>query len=198
MKVGVAGLGAMGSALAARLMEVGHDVSVWNRSVDKAKPLASAGAKVADTPAALVGACDAVLTILTDGAAIEQVYNGPNGLLSGDVKGKLLIEMSTVAPKVETDGARPARLRPFQAKPLPQPSLIFGHDCRYPSQAPCGLVRGTDPRQPPAFAGQGRAGQVHYPQPGRQPRHGQQRRCQLPRPSGRRQAVTHAQQLGQR
>jgi 3-hydroxyisobutyrate dehydrogenase len=50
-----------------------------------------------------------VITILTDGAAIEDVYNGANGLLSGDVKGKLFIEMSTVPPKVETDLA--AKLR---------------------------------------------------------------------------------------
>jgi 3-hydroxyisobutyrate dehydrogenase len=99
----------MGSALAARLMEVGHDVHVWNRTPEKTEPLASAGAKVAASPAALAGACDAVITILTDGAAIEQVYNGPNGLLSGEVKGKLLIEMSTVAPKVETDLAPKVR-----------------------------------------------------------------------------------------
>src|SRR6185312_16662941 len=75
MKVGVAGLGAMGSALAARLMEVGNEVFVWNRSAEKAKPLQEAGAKVAATPAALAASCEAVLTILTDGAAIEQVYN---------------------------------------------------------------------------------------------------------------------------
>lgn len=37
MKIGVAGLGAMGSAMAARLMEVGHEVTVWNRSADKVK-----------------------------------------------------------------------------------------------------------------------------------------------------------------
>jgi 3-hydroxyisobutyrate dehydrogenase len=109
MKVGVAGLGAMGSALAARLMEVGHDVSVWNRSPEKTKPLEAAGAKVAASPAALAGACEAVITILTDGKAIDDVYNGPNGLLSGDVKGKMLIEMSTVAPKVETDLAPKVR-----------------------------------------------------------------------------------------
>jgi len=52
-----------------------------------------------------------VMTILTDGKAIEDVYNGPNGLLSGDVKGKLLIEMSTVAPKVETDLAPKVRAK---------------------------------------------------------------------------------------
>ena len=52
MKVGVAGIGAMGAAVAARLMEVGHDVTVWNRTPEKTKPLADAGAKIAGSPAA--------------------------------------------------------------------------------------------------------------------------------------------------
>jgi 3-hydroxyisobutyrate dehydrogenase len=102
MQIGVAGLGAMGGAIAARLMEVGHQVTVWNRTAAKAKPLVDAGAKVADTPAAVAQGSEVVITILTDGAAIDAVYNGPSGLLSGDVKGKLFIEMSTVPPKVET------------------------------------------------------------------------------------------------
>lgn len=109
MKIGVAGLGAMGVAIAARLMEVGHQVSVWNRSADKAKPLADAGASVAATPAALTETCEAVITMLTDGAAIDAVYTGPNGLLSGNVKGKLFIDMSTVAPKVPLDLAAKVR-----------------------------------------------------------------------------------------
>ncbi len=103
MHIGVAGLGAMGAAVAARLLEVGHQVTVWNRSAGKAKPLADAGAKVAATPADVASACEAVITMLTDGAAIDAVYNGPSGLLAGNAKGKLFIEMSTVAPKVETD-----------------------------------------------------------------------------------------------
>jgi 3-hydroxyisobutyrate dehydrogenase len=92
-------------------MEVGHQVTVWNRSPDKTKPLAQAGAKVAATPAAVAAASEAVITMLTDGAAIDAVYNGPNGLLSGDVKGKLFLEMSTVAPKVETDLAPRVRAK---------------------------------------------------------------------------------------
>jgi len=100
MRVGVAGLGVMGAAVAARLMEVGHEVTVWNRTADKTKPLAAAGAKVAATPAELASAVDVTITLLTDAQAIDAVYNGANGLLSGDVKGKLLIEMSTVPPKV--------------------------------------------------------------------------------------------------
>jgi 3-hydroxyisobutyrate dehydrogenase len=102
MHIGVAGLGAMGSAIAARLLEVGQQVTVWNRTAVKTTPLASAGAKVAATPSALATASEAIITILTDSTAIDAVYNGSSGLLSGDVKGKLFIEMSTVPPSVET------------------------------------------------------------------------------------------------
>jgi 3-hydroxyisobutyrate dehydrogenase len=111
MKVAVAGIGAMGAAVAARLIEMGHEVAVWNRTPQKARPLADAGAKVAASPAELAAACEAVITLLTDGAAIDAVYSGPNGLLSGNVKGKLFIEMSTVAPKVETDLAPKVRAK---------------------------------------------------------------------------------------
>jgi len=111
MQIGVAGLGAMGSAIAARLLEVGHQVTVWNRTAAKVKPLADAGAKVVDSPAAVAAASEAIITILTDGAAIDAVYHGPAGLLSGDVKGKLFIEMSTVPPSVETALAAKVRAK---------------------------------------------------------------------------------------
>jgi len=101
MHIGVAGLGAMGGAIAARLLEVGHQVTVWNRTAAKTGPLADAGAHVAADPSAVAAASEAMITILTDGAAIDAVYHGPSGLLSGNVKGKLFIEMSTVPPKVE-------------------------------------------------------------------------------------------------
>jgi 3-hydroxyisobutyrate dehydrogenase len=102
MKIGIAGVGRMGTAIAARLMEVGHAVTIWNRSAAKAKALTDAGAAFATTPAELVSQVDVVITILTDPAAIETVYQGPQGLLSGDTKGKLFIEMSTVRPAVQT------------------------------------------------------------------------------------------------
>jgi 3-hydroxyisobutyrate dehydrogenase len=109
MHIGLAGLGRMGAAMAPRLMEVGHTLTVWNRSADKAKPLADAGAKVARTPAALAPDAEAVITILTDAAAIDAVYNGADGLLSADVKGMLFIDMSTVRP--ETEVALAAKVR---------------------------------------------------------------------------------------
>jgi 3-hydroxyisobutyrate dehydrogenase len=98
MRVGVAGVGRMGAAIAAHLMEAGHEVTVWNRSAGRTKPLADAGAEVAATPAGLAGAVEAVVTILTNGEAQTDVYQGPAGLLAGDVKGRLFIDMSTVQP----------------------------------------------------------------------------------------------------
>ncbi len=101
MQIGVAGLGRMGAAIAARLIEVGHTVAVWNRTGDKAKPLVEAGATLATTPEDLIEHSEVVVSILTDAAAIDHVYNGEHGLLVGDVAGKLFIEMSTVRPEIE-------------------------------------------------------------------------------------------------
>jgi 3-hydroxyisobutyrate dehydrogenase len=101
MQIGIAGIGKMGAAIAQRLIEVGHTVRVWNRSPDKVKPLAAAGGAVAATPADLASSSEAVITILTDAAAIDSVYTGPSGLLAADVRGKLFIEMSTVRPQTE-------------------------------------------------------------------------------------------------
>jgi 3-hydroxyisobutyrate dehydrogenase len=91
----------MGAAFAARLMEVGHEVTVWNRSAGKTKPLADAGAEVAKTPSELASAVEAIVTILTNSEAMREVYEGPSGLLAGEVKGKLVVEMSTVQPHDE-------------------------------------------------------------------------------------------------
>jgi 3-hydroxyisobutyrate dehydrogenase len=102
MRIGIPGLGRMGAAMAARLIEVGHELTVWNRSPEKAKPVIDAGAKTAASPAALASAVETVITCVTDATAIERVYDGPSGLLAGELNGKLVIEMSTVRPGVQT------------------------------------------------------------------------------------------------
>jgi 3-hydroxyisobutyrate dehydrogenase len=111
MDVGIAGVGKMGAAIALRLMEVGHKVTVWNRSADKTKPLADAGATVSATPAELAAKSEAIITILTDAPAIDTVYTGPSGLLSGPVAGKLFIDMSTVQPATEVALAEKVRAK---------------------------------------------------------------------------------------
>jgi 3-hydroxyisobutyrate dehydrogenase len=74
---------------------------VWNRTPEKTKPLTEAGARAAASPAELAKDVDVVITILTDANAIDSVYRGPSGLLSADLAGKLVIEMSTVRPGTE-------------------------------------------------------------------------------------------------
>jgi 3-hydroxyisobutyrate dehydrogenase len=111
MQIGIAGIGKMGAAIAQRLIEVGHKVTAWNRSADKLQPVKDAGAAVAATPAELAQASDAVISMLTDAAAIDAVYNGASGLLSGDVRGKLFIEMSTVLPQTEVALAEKVRAK---------------------------------------------------------------------------------------
>lgn len=109
MKIGIAGTGTMGSAIARRLLGLGRTVQVWNRSAEKTLPLAAAGAQVAATAAQLAGDADIILTILTNAEAIAAVYLGKDGLLSGQVRGKLFVEMSTVRPATEQAIAEKAR-----------------------------------------------------------------------------------------
>ncbi len=94
MRVGVAGLGKMGAAMAARLHDEGADVVVWNRSRERAE---ASGLPVAETPQALAEQVDTVVSTLFDDNAVMQVFRGATGLLEA-APGKLFIEMSTVRP----------------------------------------------------------------------------------------------------
>ena len=111
MRIGVAGVGRMGAAMALRLREVGHDLVVWNRSAEKLRPLLDAGAAPAGTPAALAARAEVVITSLTDAPALDAVYRGADGVLAADLSGKLVIEMSTVRPGAETALAEAVRGR---------------------------------------------------------------------------------------
>jgi 3-hydroxyisobutyrate dehydrogenase len=91
----------MGAAIAQRLLGLGHEVTVWNRTAEKTRPLAAAGARVAAAPAQLAAASEIIITIVTDAAAIAAAYHGRDGLLSANVSGKLFVEMSTVRPDTE-------------------------------------------------------------------------------------------------
>lgn len=109
MKIGIAGTGRMGTAIGQRLIGLGHELTVWNRTAEKTQALAAAGAKAVATPAIVAEDAEIIITILTDAAAIDAAYLGKDGLLSGNVTGKLFIEMSTVRP--ETERTLAARVR---------------------------------------------------------------------------------------
>lgn len=98
MKVGIAGIGKMGNAIGSRLLSLGYSVTVWNRTSDKASTLLNAGAHWASSPKALAESVDTVITLLTNEAAIDAVYSGTEGLLSGAGAHPTFIDMSTVNP----------------------------------------------------------------------------------------------------
>jgi 3-hydroxyisobutyrate dehydrogenase len=98
MKIGIVGTGRMGTAIARRLLELGHQVQVWNRTRDNAQEARDAGAKWTPTLGELVNDSEVVISFLFDNAAVERVYLGSNGLLSGSVEGRLFIDMSTLSP----------------------------------------------------------------------------------------------------
>jgi 3-hydroxyisobutyrate dehydrogenase-like beta-hydroxyacid dehydrogenase len=90
----------MGSRMARRLLERGHEVVVWNRDGAKATPLADAGAGVAGTPAEAAASSEAVITMVADPAALQAVTEGAHGVLAGSPT--TLIQMSTVGVRATT------------------------------------------------------------------------------------------------
>ena len=97
MRIGFLGLGNMGAAIAANLKRASHEVTVWNRSADKARPLVELGAALAATPKAAATERDVVFTMLADDAALDAVMTGVNGLVAGLKPGALHVSMSTIA-----------------------------------------------------------------------------------------------------
>jgi len=100
MKIGLIGTGLMGSALVLRLLDLGHQVFVWNRTPEKLQKLSDAGAAIVESPKALAEASEVIISILTNAEAIRQVYEGSQSVTAADIRGKLVIEMSTVQPHV--------------------------------------------------------------------------------------------------
>ena len=100
-KVAWLGLGAMGTPMVSRLIEAGHDVTVWNRSRAKAEAF-KGRASIAETPAEAVTGAEAAITMLATPDAVDEVVLGDNGVLAGMGESATLIDMSTVGPDYVT------------------------------------------------------------------------------------------------
>jgi 3-hydroxyisobutyrate dehydrogenase/2-hydroxy-3-oxopropionate reductase len=96
--VAVIGLGAMGSRLAYRLVDTGHDVVVWNRSPEKARDLVAADASGAETPAEAARRAQTVITMVADPPALAAVTEGRDGVAAGADDATTVVNMSTVGP----------------------------------------------------------------------------------------------------
>jgi 3-hydroxyisobutyrate dehydrogenase-like beta-hydroxyacid dehydrogenase len=101
MTVGWIGAGRMGFALIQRLLDAGHDVSVYNRTRSKADPLAAQGAKIVDTPAELADR-DVVFIMVSASDDLEAVTIGPDGLLTASAKPQVIVDSSTVSAGVSS------------------------------------------------------------------------------------------------
>jgi len=99
-RIGFIGLGTMGKPMARNLMKAGYVLAVHNRSRGAIDELASEGAVPADSPLEVARASDVVITMLPDSPDVEQVVLGPNGLLQGAASGLVVIDMSTISPRV--------------------------------------------------------------------------------------------------
>src|ERR1700739_1389079 len=96
MRVGFIGLGNMGAAMAGNLLKAGHEVTVYNRTPEKARSLAAQGARVATS---VSQACqgDAVMTMLANDEAVESVVLGPEGVIASLRPGALHVSSSTIS-----------------------------------------------------------------------------------------------------
>ena len=100
MKVGIVGLGAMGEAMALRLLDRGHEVLVHNRTRARAEAVLAAGARFAETPAEVAAGTEMVFSMVADDAGLGAVVNGPAGIAAGLAKGGLHVSSSTVSVRL--------------------------------------------------------------------------------------------------
>src|SRR3954451_266572 len=97
MKVAVLGAGGtMGRPMARHIAEAGMQVRAWNRSVEKAEPLATKGIHVHDSAADAVAGADVILTILSDAEAVISTMEGEDGALAAAEQGAIWLQMSTI------------------------------------------------------------------------------------------------------
>ncbi|MEA2532475.1 MAG: hypothetical protein QOJ93_286, partial [Actinomycetota bacterium] len=108
-KIAFLGLGQMGTPMAARLLQAGHHVTVWDRTPERATPLVERGAVAAAFPAEAAAGVGVAITMLATPDALEQVVFGDEGLALGLAPGQAFVDMSTVGPR--TVGEVRARLR---------------------------------------------------------------------------------------
>jgi 3-hydroxyisobutyrate dehydrogenase len=98
MKITLMGLGAMGSGMAQRLLDAGFELTIFNRTPERAKRLLEAGATLAETPREAVQNAEIVICIVADDNASYAIWLGPNGALGNVKPGTILIESSTLTP----------------------------------------------------------------------------------------------------
>jgi 3-hydroxyisobutyrate dehydrogenase-like beta-hydroxyacid dehydrogenase len=105
-RIGFVGLGIMGRGMAGNLIRSGTELTVYNRTAERAAPLAAAGATVEKTPRAVAERSDIVFICVSDTPDVEEIIFGADGLDAGLAEGSLVVDTSTVSPAATRDWAR--------------------------------------------------------------------------------------------
>ena len=92
MAIGFIGLGNLGTAIAKRLTDMGEELAVYNRTKSKIENL---GYKMKNSPKELIDKCDIVFICLFESSAVENIFEMENGILSADLQGKTIIDLTT-------------------------------------------------------------------------------------------------------
>lgn len=98
MKVGFIGIGHMGQPMAANLLRAAVPLTLWNRTPDKCRDLVALGAGLAPSADALFAACDTVMLMLLDSAAIDDVLGRTSAAFAARIKGRTVVSLGTTAP----------------------------------------------------------------------------------------------------
>ena len=110
MKLGFVGTGVMGRSMCSHLMKAGHEMSVYNRTKDKAKELVDSGATWCESPKQVAENSEIIFTIVGFPADVDQVYFNDDGILAGAKKGSIVVDMTTSEPtqaiKIATEAAK--------------------------------------------------------------------------------------------
>ncbi len=99
-RIGFIGLGIMGQGMVRNLLSAGFEVTVWNRTAEKMNAMVEAGAKTADSPRDLAAQTEIIMTCVSDTPDVQAVITGPDGVIEGAKSGSLVVDMSTISPKV--------------------------------------------------------------------------------------------------
>jgi 3-hydroxyisobutyrate dehydrogenase-like beta-hydroxyacid dehydrogenase len=99
----------MGSRIAGRLLDAGHELYGTDRTKSKAQPLIDRGLQWLDSPREVAAAADVVFSMVTDDAAVGAVTSGPDGILAGLADGQVYVDMSTISPRVSREVAGQVR-----------------------------------------------------------------------------------------
>lgn len=118
-RIGFIGLGIMGRGMVKNLLAAGLSVRVWNRTGTRMPPLVEAGASAGSDPADVAAHSDIIITCVSDTPDVEQVILGDCGVITGARPGSLVVDMSTISPRVTREIAE--RLRKEDVQMLDAP-----------------------------------------------------------------------------